>query len=102
MQLRSAVLNFNASGDTQVIIASTYAIKVKGVSFTVSGATNITFKNGTAPVSGAYVFTANGSSMTHPILESDTFYWNADPTQAFVMNLTNAVQVSGTIWYVNG
>jgi hypothetical protein len=103
MQIRSAVLNFASSGDNTAISAAPFgATRVKGVSFTVAGATNITFKNGTAAVSGAYVFTGNGSSMTAPILESEASYWIADPTQAFVINSTNAVQISGTIWYTNG
>jgi hypothetical protein len=103
MQIRSTPLNFNASGDTSIIAAASFGvIRVKGISFTVSGATNIVFKNGTAAVTGAYVFTGNGSSMVHPILESDAAYWIADPSQAFVMNLTNAVQVSGTVWYTTG
>jgi hypothetical protein len=103
MQIKSAILNFSAGGDNTVLPAAPFGmVKIKGISFTVAGATNITFKNGTSTVSGAYVFTGNGSSMTAPILESDAYYWWADPSQAFVMNLSSGVQLSGTIWYTNG
>ena len=103
MQIKSAVLNFAGAGDNTVITAASAGpIKIKGISFTVAGATNITMKNGTSAVSGAYVFTGNGSSMVHPILESDSYYWIAYPSQNFVMNLTNGVQLSGTIWYTSG
>lgn len=97
-----AVINFAASGDNIVIAAPTVGpINVAGIAFTVSGATNITFKNGASIAqSGAIVFTANGSAMTLPLAPAP-WYW-ATPGNAFIMNSSNAVQVSGTIWYTNG
>jgi hypothetical protein len=98
---KSAVINFSASGDNTVISAVSGApINVYGLFFTVAGATNITFKDGTTALSGAVVFTSNGSAMTLQI--NDEPYFQCQPGDTFVMNNSNAVQVSGTIYYTQG
>ena len=97
----SAVINFAASGDNTVVAANTKVpINVTAIAFTVAGATNITFKNGATALSGAFVFTGNGSSMILP--QNDRAWYIAYAGNNFVMNSSNAVQVSGTIWYTNG
>lgn len=98
-----AVINFSSSGDNTVITApASGPINVVGIAFTVSGATNITFKNGSTAQSGAIVFTGNGSSMTLMLSEWSNAYYYADAGNNFVMNSSAAVTVTGTIWYVNG
>src|SRR6266704_1455429 len=94
---KTAAINFAASGDNTVIAAVTGApITVFGFFFTVAGATNITFKDGSTALSGAVVFTGNGSAMTLQINDEPYFY--CAPGDAFVMNNSNAVQVSGTVY----
>jgi hypothetical protein len=96
-----AAINFAASGDNTVIAAVVGApILVFGIFFTVAGATNITFKDGTTSLSGAVVFTANGSAMTLQINDEPYFY--CQPGDAFIMNNSSAVQVSGTVYYRQG
>ena len=95
---RTSPINFAASGDNTIIAAVTAApIKVYGLFFTVAGATNITFKDGTTALSGPIVFTNNGSSQQLNLWEEPWFY--CQPGDAFVMNNSNAVQVSGIIYY---
>lgn len=96
-----AAISFNSSGDNVVISAPAAGpIVIYGLLFTVGGATNITFKNGATAQSGAIVFTANGSSLSMPNNEKPIFW--ADPGNNFVMNSSNAVQVSGVVYYTTG
>ena len=98
---RTAVINFSSSGDNTVISAvSANPIKIYGIVFTVAGATNITFKDGTTALSGAIVLTGNGSSMTLPV--NDEPYFTVSIGNAFVVNNSNAVQASGVVWYTTG
>ena len=94
-------INFSSSGDN-IIVSHPAAgpIHVYGIIFTVAGATNITFKNGTTAQSGPVVFTGNGSSMTVPVNNYPIFW--TDPGNDFVMNSSNAVQVSGSLYYTTG
>lgn len=100
--LKSAVINFNSSGDNTVIAAvAAGPINVYGIQFTVAGATNITYKDSVAGnLSGAEVLTANGSAVTLQIAEAPYFAIQAG--SAFVMNSSQAVQVSGQVWYLAG
>lgn len=99
--LKAAAVNFSSSGDNTVITSPAAGpIKVYGIFLTVAGATNITYKNGTTALSGAVVFTGNGSSQTLQI--DKDFYFACDPGNNFVMNNSNAVQVSGTVYYTAG
>jgi hypothetical protein len=101
LRYKVAAINFSSSGDNTVITApASGGITVVGITFTVAGGTNITFKNGTTAESGAIVFTGNGSSMT--LMNHERGYYFADAGNNFVMNNSNAVQVSGTIWYTLG
>lgn len=96
-----AVINFSTSGDQIIVASSAFPINVVGLAFTVGGATNMTFKNGTTAQSGAIILTTSGSSMTLPIIEGGSWYY-ADPGNAIIMNSSGVVQVSGTLWYTNG
>lgn len=98
----SAVINFNSSGDNTIISApASGPINVYCMVFTVSGATNITFKDSVVgSLSGAFILTANGSNMTLPM--SDEPWYQIQPGSAFVMSSSNAVTVGGTVWYTNG
>ena len=102
MKFRSDPINFNGAGDNTVIAGvSGNPIAIYAIVFTVAGATNITLKNGATALSGAFIFTGNGSSMTLPLQSSGPWY-SADTGNAFIMNLSIGVQVSGTIWYQYG
>lgn len=94
-------INFNSLGDNTVIAAVTGApLNVYGIVFTVTGATNITFKDASTALSGAFVLTGNGSSFTLPM--SDEPWFQVQPGDAFVVNSSNAVTVGGMLWYTQG
>lgn len=99
---RSAAISFNTSGDNTVISASSSGpINVYSLFFTVSAATNITYKDSVAGAfSGAIVFTGNGSSQTLPMNEEPWF--QVQPGSNFVINSSNAVSVGGIVWYTTG
>jgi hypothetical protein len=98
---RSIPISFAGAGDNTVVAAVVgNPIRVYGIVFTVGGATNITFKDGTTALSGAYILTGNGSSLTKPLSEEP--YYTTTLGNGFVINSTNAVAVGGTLWYTTG
>lgn len=97
-QLTPVAVNFNSSGDNTVVAAGTGAqtVKVYQLVLVVGAATNLTFKSGAGTsLSGAMPMTASGSI---------TLDFNGEPwyatgaAAAFVINSSNAVQVSGTAY----
>ncbi len=101
-QTKSAAINFSSSGDNTIVAASGGSpITIYGLFFTVSGATDITYKDSAVGgLSGAIIFTGNGSSQTLPL--SDEPYMSLKPASDFVMNSSNAVTVGGIVWYTTG
>lgn len=99
---QSLPINFNSSGDNTVISAPTSGpINIYAIAFTVTGATNVTFKDSiVGSLSGAMVFTGNGSSMTLPM--QDEPWYQIQPGSNFVMNSSNAVTFGGTVWFTLG
>ena len=95
---RRAIINFAGAGDNTVVAGIAGSpVRVYAFVFTVNGATNITFKDGANVLSGAFVLTGNGSNMVLPL--SDEPVYETTLGNAFVINSTQAVQVSGTLWY---
>jgi hypothetical protein len=95
-----AAISFSASGDNTVIASdSTRAIYVWQLFFVNSDAstsTNVTLKEGSTSVSGAYKQAAGGSTA----LGCTGTPWAIAPAgSAFVINSSAAVQVSGTVYY---
>ena len=96
-----AEINFNTLGDNTIVAANeTKKIKVVSCCLTVGGETNLTFKRGTTPISGPMDFgganeprgmVANGT-VECPVLETGV-------NEAFIINSSNAVQVSGWVRY---
>ena len=98
---RSIAIAFSSSGDNTVVAGLTAnPIRVYGLVATVNGATNITFKDGSTALSGALILTGNGSSFTLPL--TDEPYFTTTIGNAFVMNSSSAVAVSGICWYTTG
>jgi hypothetical protein len=97
-----AALNFSSTGDNTIITAGAVGpINVYGMFFTVTGATNITFKDSVVgALSGAIVLTANGSSITLPVSEEPLYY--TQPGSNFVINQSGSATIGGTIYYTIG
>ena len=96
--LKSAVINISSTGDQTAISAVTGAcIKIYGMSFTVDGATNITFKAATTAISGVYDLTGAGSSLTFE--PNNDFYYFVPAGSAFTISQSGTASIQGTVWY---
>jgi hypothetical protein len=98
--LTSAAVTFASSGDNTVVAAvSAKTTKVYRLMIVVAGATSIIFKDGAGTsLTGAMPIAANGSIT----LDFDGEPWFTGSTNtAFIINSSNAVQVSGIIYYIN-
>jgi hypothetical protein len=98
-----AVVNASASGDNTIITGVTgQPIFIWQMAFTAAGAVNFIFKNGTAGTaqSGAYILTANGSSIT---FQYTGMPWSwTSPGSNWVINLSGAVAITGQVFYTIG
>lgn len=94
--LNRVAINFATSGDNTIISADTInRILIHRLWFVVAAATNLTFKDNLSspaavPMSanGALVFDASGEP-----------WFVTDPNTAFIINSSNAIQVSGEAYY---
>jgi hypothetical protein len=99
--LTSAPINFTASGDNTVIAAggTGRVNRVYRLFLVVGAATSITFKHGATALSGPIPLPANGAITLD--FEAEPWFECAD-NEAFVINSSAGVQVSGTIYFTQG
>jgi hypothetical protein len=73
-------------------------VQVFQIFFTSAGATNLTFKDGTGgtALTGAMSFTTN---QQFSLVYDTTPHFFASPGNAFVLNSSTGVQISGVIWF---
>ena len=95
-----SAITFSSSGNNIIVAASGgKVVRVYRMILVAAGATNMTFQDGAvSPVvfTGALPFQANGSL----VLDFTDEPWFTTTTgTAFVINSSNAVQVSGTVYY---
>jgi hypothetical protein len=97
--LSGGAINFSASGDNTIIAGvSAQTIKVYKLFLVSSGDTAITFKDGAGLLTGP--ITLLTGSMT---LDFDSEPWfNTSTANSFIINSSNAVQISGRIYYLQG
>lgn len=101
LPLKVVALSISTNGDNTVISApAAGGIEVYQMCFTAGGAVNVTFKNGTTAQSGAFVLTANGSSLFFPYT-GVPWSW-ADAGNNWIINLSGAVPLTGSIYYKSG
>jgi hypothetical protein len=94
-------LNISSSGDNTVIAApSSGPINVWKMCVTAAGAVNFIFKNGSTAQSGAYVMAGAGSSLTF-LYDGSPWSW-ADPGNAWIINLSGSVGLTGQVFYTAG
>lgn len=101
-QVQSAVINFATSGDNTLIAAvAGKTITVVSLFLVVAGATNLTFKDGTGgtALTGAISMSANGS-ISFDEKDNFDYFSTSNVANNFVLNSSNAVQVSGRIYFV--
>lgn len=95
--LLSAPINFSGSGVNEIIAAVTgKRVLVHRLFLVCAGTTNLTFKRGTTALSGAVPMATNGG-ITFDITGEPWFTTNS--AEAFNIESSNGVQVSGTIYY---
>ena len=99
--LQYSAINTSSSGNTTIVAAQTVAgqpafIKIWALWIVIAGITNITFYDGITALSGAAPMVANGSMFFAP----GTVPWlTASPNNAFIMNSSAGVQISGgVVW----
>lgn len=96
--VQNAVINSAAGGDiTVVAAASGQRINVVKIVLVVGAATNITLKDGSSPgaISGPMPFAANMGWAQ----DFDKACMVLTKGNAFIINSSNAVQVSGFVYY---
>lgn len=92
-------ITFSSTGDNALVTAvAGKLIQVFQIFFTAAGATNLVFKDGTGgtALTGAMSFTTN-QQYSLPYVAVPHFF--ASPGNAFVLNSSTGVQVSGVLWF---
>ena len=92
-----APINFSGAGDNIIIggVAG-QRIKVLQFFFVIAAATNLTYKSSTTALSGPLDFSSVGAQVQDFIQLPLT----CNLGDAFIINSSNAVQIGGTIWYI--
>lgn len=86
-------ITFNASGDNTIVAATAgKATQVLALLITAAGATTITAKQGSTALTGAMTL-ATGVPLNLPF--TGVPYFTTAANAAFILNSSNAVQVSG-------
>jgi hypothetical protein len=99
--MSSALINFAGAGTTIIVPGvAAQRVFVFKLFLVVGGATNLTFYDDSAtPMSGAVPMLANGSI----VLDFDSEPWfSSSVGNGFGINSSSAVQVSGTLLYMQG
>ena len=91
-------LGFASSGDNTIVAAvAGQVIRVYKIFFVVASAVSVKFKDGAGTdLTAAMSLTGSGSF----VLDFDPYPWVSTTSgNAFVINLSGAVQASGRLWY---
>jgi len=92
-------ITFSSTGDNVLVTAvSSKLVQIFQIFFTTAGATNLQLKDGVAgtALTGAMSFTTN---QQFSLLFDTTPHFFASPGNAFVLNSSTGVQVSGVVWF---
>lgn len=99
---KTAAISASSNGDNTIVAASTgNPIKVWKIWFTAAGAVNTTFKDGASTsLSGAVILSGSGSSFT--LYYDGSPHWVTSPGNAFIINLSGTVAITGQVYYTLG
>ena len=99
----SAVVNASTSGNNTLIAGTVgQTIRVFAIDLMMAGAVNIKFRDGASTdLSAAQPFYAGGGKVLDPFPSGDPLFV-CTAGNDFVLNLSAAVAVTGTIWYTKG
>jgi hypothetical protein len=101
-QVKSAAISFTTTGDNTIVAAATgKLITVVALLLVSTGTTNITVKDGTGgtALSGAMPLAA-GVPLILKVDSTVDWYSTSAAANNLVLNQSGAVQISGTVWYV--
>jgi hypothetical protein len=95
-------INIAASGDTTLIAGVTGSpIRVYQIVLVANAAVNVIFKDGSTAFNAfAIPLTAQGTNITLPY--SGVAWWSTSNSNAFKINLSGSVQITGRAYYTVG
>lgn len=97
---KTAVIDASLGADNTIIAASsTRPIIVWKLWFVTAAAVNLIFKAGSTALSGTEVFGGNGSIF---FAYDGSPYFYCPPNTAFIINLSGAVNIAGSVYYTLG
>ena len=97
---RNVVIDISSSGDNTIIAAPTNGfIAIDHINFMPTSAVSVVLKRGSTSLSGAYPLDAKQALTLENPSDWAKGVQNTNPTEAFILNLSSAVQVSGFIRY---
>lgn len=100
---RQAPVNISAAGDNLVLSNAQGPLTIYGLTIVAGGAVNLILKNGTATaMTGPMPLVTDGSIDFIPTFERYTVGSGTGTAGGFYINLSAAVQVSGTVYYKLG
>lgn len=95
---KKADIDISSSGDNTIIAAPSQGyIAIDHINFLPTSAVTIQLKDGTTSYGGAYALDAKQAFTLENAMQSDKGVITISPTNAFVINLDSAVQVSGFV-----
>ncbi len=101
-QVKQAVVSFTLTGDNTIVAAvAGKLITVVALLLVSTGTTNITVKDGTGgtALSGAMPLAAGVPLFLDEKSDLD-YYSTSNVANNLVLNQSGAVQISGTVWYI--
>lgn len=100
---RQAPVNISASGDNLVVSNATGPVTIYGLTIVASAAVTVTLKNSTATaLTGPIPLVIDGSIDFAPTFERYICGAGSGTSGGFYINLSAAVQVSGTAYFKLG
>jgi hypothetical protein len=91
--LYEAAIDFVATGDNTVVSGG--SSRIHKLFLVLSADSNLTFKDGATPLTGAMSMKANGAI----VLDIDPRFPWFTPSGSFIINQSGVAQVSGRVYY---
>lgn len=93
-------ISASSSGNNTLVSADpTKKIKVQSYLIVAAGTVNTTFKSGSNNLSGAIPLVANSGVACPPVKPTDGSYFQTNANEALILNLSDAVAVTGHLSY---
>jgi len=98
----NAIINISASGDNTIIAApsgTSEYIVIDHINLVPNSAVSVLLKSGSTSLSGTYALTSNQGFVLENSYQDEAGLITCTVNEAFVINLSGAVQVSGFVKY---